>query len=112
MKTVKWQDLSPIDNPHKVDIRRLYDTEHIQVIHVILQPGEKLLPHITPVDAILYVLEGEGVVEIGEKKKTVGPDTLIEIPARIPHCWYNESDRPLRFLVIKVPSSTEFTKLL
>ncbi len=52
------------------------------------------------------------MVEIGEERETVGPDTLIESPARIPHCWYNEGDKPLRFLVIKVPRPTESTKLL
>ncbi len=112
MKTVRWEDLSPIDNPHKVDARRLYDTEHAQVAHITLKPGEKLIRHITPVDVIFYVLEGEGVVEIGDEKETVGPDTLIESPARIPHCWYNQGDKTLRFLVIKAPRPTEPTKLL
>ncbi len=112
MKKVKWQDLAPIENPHKVDARRLYDAQHAQVVHITLQPGEKLIRHITPVDVAFYVLEGEGVVEIGEERETVGPDTLIESPARIPHCWYNEGDKPLRFLVIKVPRPTESTKLL
>ncbi len=112
MKKVKWQDVAPIENPHKVDARRLYDAQHAQVVHITLQPGEKLIRHITPVDVIFYVLEGEGVVEIGEERETVAPDTLIESPARIPHCWYNEGDKTLRFLVIKVPRPTESTKLL
>jgi mannose-6-phosphate isomerase-like protein (cupin superfamily) len=112
MRVVKWQDTSPVENPHKVDARKLYDTEHAQVIQITLKPGEKLIPHITPVDALFYVLEGEGVVEVGDEKQTVGPDILIESPARIPHCWYNNSDETLRFLVIKVPRSAESTKLL
>jgi len=53
---------SPIvDTPHKVDVRKLYDTENAMTIHITLKPGEKLLRHITPVDVFFYVLEGEGM---------------------------------------------------
>ena len=33
-------------------------------------------------------------------------------PARIPHSWSNQSDKPFRVLVVKVPCPTEATKLL
>ncbi|MCD6100923.1 MAG: cupin domain-containing protein [Candidatus Marinimicrobia bacterium] len=112
MKIVKWNDVEIAQNPHGVDARKLYDTEHAQVVHIILEPGEKLKKHLTPVDAIFYVLEGKGIVEIGNEKQAVGPDTLIDSPAKIPHCWYNESNDILRFLVIKVPRPTESTRLL
>lgn len=100
------------DNPHKVAARRLYDTEHAQVVHITLEPCESLKPHVTPVDVFFYVLEGEGVVEIGDERQTVGCDTLIDSPAHIIHCWYNESESRLRFLVVKVPGPSGNTKLL
>ncbi|MBO8152349.1 MAG: cupin domain-containing protein [Candidatus Marinimicrobia bacterium] len=112
MKIVKWNDVEIAQNPHGVDARKLYDTEHAQVVHIILEPGEKLKKHLTPVDAIFYVLEGKGIAEISNEKQEVGPDTLIDSPAKIPHCWYNESNDILRFLVIKVPRPTESTRLL
>ena len=79
---------------------------------ITLQPGEALKRHMTPVDVIFYVLEGTGVVEIGNERATVGKDTLIESPARIPHRWMNESGLIFRVLVVKVPKPTEETKLL
>ena len=112
MKVTKWESVEKHPNPHGVDARKLYDTENAQIIHIKLNPGERLKKHITPVDVVFYVLEGEGVVEIGDERRVVGKDTLIESPARIPHCWYNESDKVLRFLVIKVPRPREETKLL
>jgi len=42
MKIVKWNDVEIAQNPHGVDARKLYDTEHAQVVHIILEPGEKL----------------------------------------------------------------------
>jgi len=99
-------------NPHGVDVKKLYDTENAVVVHITLQPGEGLKRHITPVDVAFYVLEGRGVVEIGEERQECGPDTLLESPDRIPHRWTNESDAPFRVLVIKVPRPTESTRLL
>lgn len=99
-------------NPHGVDARKVYDTEHAVMVHITLQPGESLKKHITPVDVAFYVLEGTGVVEIGEERRECGPDTLIESPARIPHRWINESDHLFRVLVVKVPRPTESTRLL
>ena len=112
MKTVEAKDVPIADTPHKVDVRKLYDTEHAMTVLITLQPGEKLIRHITPVDVFFYVLEGTGIVEIGNEKQEVSQDTLIDSPARIPHCWYNESDGVLRFLVVKVPKPLEETKLL
>jgi mannose-6-phosphate isomerase-like protein (cupin superfamily) len=110
MQITKANDANKIKNPHGVNANKLYDTEHAQAIHLTLAPGEALKRHITPVDVFFYVLEGTGVVEIGAEKQAVSTDTLIESPARIPHCWYNESDAPLRILVVKTPKPTEPTK--
>lgn len=99
-------------NPHGVDVRRVYESEHALSSIITMKPGEKLIRHITPVDVFFYVLEGTGVVEVGEEKETVSADTVIESPKDIPHCWYNESDDILRVLVVKVPRPTTGSQLL
>ena len=99
-------------NPHHVDARKIYDTPHAVAVVITLQPGEALKKHITPVDVFFYVLEGIGVIEIGDEKKTVEKDMLVESPAKIPHRWANESKAVFRVLVVKVPRPAEETKLL
>ena len=79
---------------------------------ITLKPGESLKKHLTPVDVFFYVLEGEGVVEIGDERRTAGKDVLVESPARIPHRWMNESKALFRVLVVKIPRPAEETKLL
>ena len=34
-----------------------------------IKPGKSLKKHVTPVDVFFYVLEGNGIVEIGDEKK-------------------------------------------
>jgi quercetin dioxygenase-like cupin family protein len=112
MKITKVAEVGSGSNPHGVDVRKIYDSEHAQAIVITLKPGEQLHRHITPVDVFFYVLEGEGVVEVGDEKETVWADSIIDSPAKIPHCWYNKSDADLRVLVVKVPRPSSQTKLL
>ena len=99
-------------NPHHVDARKIYESPHAVAVVITLNPGEALKKHITPVDVFFYVLEGSGVIEIGDEKQKVGKDNLVESPARIPHRWINEGPSVFRVLVVKVPKPTEETKLL
>ncbi len=112
MKITKFADSVSQPNPHHVDARKVYDSPHALTVIITLQPGESLKRHMTPVDVFFYVLEGIGTVEIGDEKVTVGRDTLVESPARIPHRWINESGDLFRVMVVKVPKPTEETKLL
>jgi mannose-6-phosphate isomerase-like protein (cupin superfamily) len=112
MNTIKITEAEARENPHGIDARKLYDSEHAMATHITLKPGEQLKKHITPVDVFFYVLQGTGIIEIGEEKKEVNKDTLIDSPAKIPHCWYNESNEDLRILVVKVPKPNESTKIL
>ena len=112
MKIVKALNTPEISNPHGVSVRELHATEHAQVVMVTLQPDEALKLHVTPVDVFFYVLEGHGVVEIGDEREEVFPNMLIDSPARIPHRLLNESDAVFRFLVVKTPKPTRSTKIL
>ena len=112
MEIKKVSETAPSKNPHNVDARPIYVHENAQVIVLTLQPGEQLRRHITPVDVFFYVLEGTGIVEVGDEKKEVTKDTIVHSPAKIVHCWYNKSDKPLRILVAKTPKPAETTILL
>jgi len=105
-------DQPAAENPHGIDVRRAYESQYALSSVITLQPGEQLIRHITPVDVFFYVLEGTGVVEVGDEKQSVSKDTVIDSPKDIPHCWYNESNSVLRVLVVKVPKPTKGSKLL
>lgn len=112
MKVTCYSEVPPHENPHHVDARKVYDTEHAVAVVIALRPGESLKRHITPVDVFFYVLEGTGTVEVGDERMSVGEDTIVESPAGIPHRWTNEGSSLLRVLVVKVPRPVAETKLL
>jgi quercetin dioxygenase-like cupin family protein len=112
MEITKVSETASSKNPHGVDAKPIYNHENAQVIILTLKPGESLRRHITPVDVFFYVLEGKGIVEIGNEKKEAKKDSIVHSPAKILHCWYNKSDKPLRIMVAKTPKPKESTILL
>ncbi len=66
----------------------------------------------TPTDVFFYILEGKGIVEIGDEQQEVSQDMLIESPSRIPHRLLNPGDGIFRVLVVKAPRQTEATRML
>lgn len=109
IKTRKRSETPVMETAHNVDARNLYNTEDAVVTIITLKSGQSLKKHITPVDVAFYVLHGEGIVQIGDEKKTVEENTLVESPKDILHCWYNECKTDLVFMVIKAPRPTKKT---
>jgi quercetin dioxygenase-like cupin family protein len=112
MKITIVNETQIVETPHKLDVRKLYDQDSAQAMHITLQPGEALKPHITPVDVFFYILEGSPEVLVGEEKNQVHADCLVESPKGIIHCLYNNSNTIARILVVKAPKPTTQTKLL
>ncbi len=107
-----YKEESIKETPHKVDVRELYNNSSAQILHISLQPGEGLKPHITPVDVVFYVLEGSPSIYIGEEMMSFEKDTLIESPAKITHYISNNSDSIVRIMVIKAPRPQSKTKVV
>ena len=102
----KVNDLAVHENPHGVDVRQMYNHDNAQAMHIILQPGQSLRPHITPVDVFFFVLEGTPDIQVGDEIITVEKDSLVESPKDIVHCISNKSESIVRILVVKAPKQT------
>jgi len=101
IKITEVAKLASIKNPHNVDVRRIFESPDTSAVVITLKPGESLKKHLTPVDVFFYVLEGTGIVEIGDERQSVSKDTVVESPAMTAHTWINESNAVLRVMVVK-----------
>jgi len=79
MKITKVKEQQIEETPHKVDVRKMYDHDSAQAMHITLQPGESLKPHITPVNVFFYILEGTADVRVGDETISVEKDSLVEV---------------------------------
>jgi mannose-6-phosphate isomerase-like protein (cupin superfamily) len=112
VKITKVKETPINENPHKVDARKIYDKDSAQAVHILLNPGESLKPHVTPVDVFFFVVEGTPEILVGEEKQLVESDCLVESPKGIVHCIYNNSINIVRVLVVKAPRPVAKTKVL
>jgi uncharacterized cupin superfamily protein len=73
---------------------------HISVIN----PGESPHPpHSHAGEEILFLLDGEAEVLLGEETRVIGPMTAVFCPEHVTHCLRNCGGAPLKFMLIRVP---------
>ena len=77
MKAVEIINIQGSPNPIRIETKKFHEKDHIQAVHITLNPGEKLKKHITAIDVFFYVLEGEDFVEIGDENKKFGSLLLL-----------------------------------
>jgi quercetin dioxygenase-like cupin family protein len=88
--------------PVPFDARRLFGNGAVEMIHILLKPGQQVPPHDNPDDVLFYVLEGTGKLTVAEQCQQLGADQLVAIPTGVRRGWANNSERPLRLLVVKL----------
>lgn len=103
MNLTKINEVPIKETIHKVDIRLVYDSEELQLMHIHLEPGQALRPHNEFVNVVFYILEGAPDVLVGNEKSRVSANMLVEGPKNIVQCIYNDSNQPARILVVKAP---------
>jgi mannose-6-phosphate isomerase-like protein (cupin superfamily) len=71
----------------------------------LIPPG-RAPDHYHRYDEVIYVLEGEGVLEIGGEQAPIEPGTCIHLPARLVHCLANTGQTDLRVLGVFRPAGS------
>ena len=90
---------------HRGDFFRvLQETERSQTAVMTVAPGQDAGPEEThAADQILYVIDGQAEVRVGNELATAGPGTLVTIPAGTPHHVRSTGAVPLFFLTVYAP---------
>ncbi len=84
--------------------RVLQQTERSQSAVMTIAPGADAGPEEHHAgDQIIYVIEGEAAVRLGGAERSIGPGSLVTIPAGQPHHVRNRGRSPLFFLTVYSP---------
>ncbi len=110
MKIVKWQEIPDLPGKAGFSAKKLIDYPDATVTIISLNKTEVVKKHITPVDALFYVVEGSGEVQIEDEIQEVHQGDLIYSPKKIPHELRNPKSDMFRFLVIKTPNPASLQK--
>ncbi len=105
MKVVKIDNVPFTQTGWGVKGKQLIDLPDVGIINLLLEPGEKVPIHKTPVDVLFQVIAGKGSVTIGEDTEVVKAGDIIISPAQIPHALAADQNSQFSFYVIKVPNT-------
>lgn len=104
MKVIKVNELPHMQTAWGVKGKPVIDMPEIGIINLILESGEQVPSHKTPVDVLFQVVEGKGEVTIGEENQVVESGDIIVSPAQIPHALQANQGSSFSVFVIKVPN--------
>ena len=76
---------------------------HTELAAVVLQPGGWLAPHVHSFEESLYVLEGELLLQLGERVHRLGAADFALIPTGLRHALGNSGTSMVRLLSLNSP---------
>ncbi len=71
-----------------------------------LVPPGRAPDHFHTYDEVIYILDGEGMLEIGGEQAPLRAGSCVHLPARLVHCLANTGDSELRLLAVFRPAGS------
>jgi mannose-6-phosphate isomerase-like protein (cupin superfamily) len=110
MLIVNRCDSNVLHTPHGSEIRPLVDrttspATQCSLAEELLPPGASVTPHHHEVlEEIYYILEGAGVMTIGEERREVAAGDAVYIPRLHRHTLTNTGAQMMRILLVCGPA--------
>ena len=86
--------------PGKVISRTFVQRPDLSITLFAFAAGEAISAHSAPGDAMVYILEGEARITIGDAASTVKSGEIIVMPANVPHAVDAEKDFKMLLTVV------------
>lgn len=84
--------------------RRTCSAKHLTTTLVEIEPGGVQRTHSHEPEQIYFILEGRGVMRVGEEQRAVVQGDCVHIPSNVSHGIANESASMLRYFSAAAPS--------
>lgn len=104
MKVIKVNELPFVKTGLGVKGKPIIDMPEIGIINLVMEPGEKIPAHKTPVNVLFQVIEGKGSITIGDETQIVETGDIVVSPLQIPHALEANQDCVFSVYVIKTPN--------
>jgi len=88
--------------PFDLDAFILHSEKPVELVLLLLKPGENLEKHKNPFDVIFFVNEGEGVLVVENEQYSLKKNDVLKVTSDQSRAWENSTEKDLRLLVIKL----------
>lgn len=84
------------------------ESPDVEVLVVSFEAGGRTRPHVHPVDQVLQIVSGRGIVANGTERRFVGPGDVVVVPAGEWH-WHGAApDSAMTHISIKRYGATDW----
>ena len=105
--TVRYADQEPLPASPNREFRYLVNQDvgclDVTQFVGVIPPGRAPL-HSHTYDEVIYIIEGEGTLHMGDDETPLAPGTCIHLPPLLMHCLENRTDANMRVLGVFHPS--------
>lgn len=104
MEIIKMEEITGKTNKRGVTAKQLLKNEDVQVMNLVLNPGDEVPTHAVPVNVFFYVVSGEGTLHIGDEKAIVSEKDIIPCPPNTEMALAADQGKEFVVLNVKTPS--------
>lgn len=104
MKVIKVNELPFKKTGWGIKGKPIIDMPEIGIINLVMEPGEKVPSHKTPVNVLFQVIEGKGTITIGDETQIVEAGNIVVSPLQVPHALEANQGCVFSVYVIKTPN--------
>lgn len=83
---------------------RTCGAEHLTTTLAVIQQGGEQRIHSHRPEQVYFILEGTGLMTVGDETQRVGPGDCVFIPSGQPHGLKNDGDMNLRYFSAAAPA--------
>ncbi len=83
--------------------RVLQDDDTVKIVLYGFASGHQMKLHAAPVPAMLYFVEGEAILTLGEDTMTVGMGAFAHMPANLKHAIVANTPALMLLVIVKAP---------
>lgn len=100
MEIIKMDQVEGSKNKRGVVAKKILKNDDVQIMNLILEPGDVVPEHSVPVNVFFYIVEGKGSLQIGDEEKVVEARDIIPCPPN--KKMRLEADQGEKFVVLNV----------
>lgn len=90
-------------NQYGIKARRVLDTPPFRIMNLVLEPGQVVPRHTSPVEVFFYVVTGGGEISIGDMAHAVTAGDVLPCPKETPMSLHAGPDG-MSVLNVKAPN--------
>ena len=110
LKVENWKDIEKQFFQQDLAARQVFSGQNVMLVLNTIQPGFPSFRHSHPHEQIIYIVEGECDVIVGNESARMGPGDMVRIPSNVEHDLRVVGDKPVVDLDVFTPIREDYLR--